>query len=124
GEPRVGSPKLKVTGGARVQGPSFGPRQEMRLDMNGLVTKTSYIATWIVSPTQEGKLVIGPATFEQGGKTISGKPVVLNISAQSQAQPQRRRSPFDFNFDFDFPTRQRRMPSLDPAPPELQAQTA
>ena len=124
GEPRVGSPKLQVSGGARVQGPSFGPRQEMRLDMNGLVTKTSYIATWIVSPTQEGKLVIGPATFDQGGKTISGKQIVLDISAQRQAAPRRRRSPFDFDFSFDFPQRERRMPQLDPAPPELRAEKA
>lgn len=124
GEPRVGAPKLKVAGGARVQGPSFGPRQEMRLDMNGLVTKTSYIATWIVSPTQEGKLVIGPATFEQGGKTIAGQTIVLDIQAQSQAQPQRRRSPFDFDFSFDTALRERRRPALEPAPPELRAERA
>ena len=124
GEPRVGSPKLKVSGGARVQGPSFGPRHEMQLSLNGLVSKTSYIATWIVSPTQEGKLVIGPATFDQGGKTISGKQIVLDISAQSQAAPRRRRSPFDFDFSFDFPQRERRMPQLDPAPPELRAEKA
>lgn len=126
GEPRVSSPKLEVTRSARVQGPSFGPRQEMRLDMNGLVTKTSYIATWIVSPTQPGKLVIGPASFEQGGKTIRGQTIEIDVAPQSQVpqRQQRRRSPFGFDFDFDFPQMRHRPPQMAPAPPELKANQA
>lgn len=126
GEPRVSSPKIRVTRGARVQGPSFGPRQEMRLDMNGLVTKTSYIATWIVSPTQPGKLVIGPVTFEQGGKTLSGQQVSIDVTAQPQPQQRsaRRRSPFGFDFDFDFPQMRRRPTQMAQAPSDLKASQA
>jgi hypothetical protein len=96
GEPEPQNPQLTVRGKAEVRGPSVGTQRRVMMRNFSFDSETSAVATWIVTPTEKGKLVIGPGTFQMGGKVLRGETIVVEVVSEPQGIPQagRRRDPW------------------------------
>jgi len=133
-------PQLRVGSGAVVQGPSVSTQSMVRMQNFSFTSEKNVIARFVVIPQKEGKLTIGPGSFEVGGRRVAGESIVVEVvkEAQSSPGPGRRRSdPFDVfgadpfgndpfggdPFDDFFGRRARRM-QLPDAPPEYQQEDA
>lgn len=131
GEPSPENPKLKVNGAAQVQGPSISSQSTVRMHNFSFSSEKSIVARFVVVPEREGKLTIGPGTFQVGGRTLSGESVVVDVVKDPQPSPgqQRRRSVFGpdpfandpFDDFFNRPARRYQIPE---APPEYQLEDA
>lgn len=135
GDAEPQNPQITVRGQAEVRGPSVGTQRTMRMRNFSFDSESSVIATWVVTPTATGKLVIGPGTFQVGGKTLRGETVVVEVVEEPQAVS--RRDPFgrrgsifgpdpsDLFGDDPFDLLARRMGRTVPqAPEEYQVDTA
>lgn len=131
GEPSPEDPKLKVSGAAQVQGPSISTQSTVRMHNFSFSSEKSIVARYVVVPQREGKLTIGPGTFQVGGRTLSGETVVVEVVKDAQPSPsqQRRRSVFGPDpfandpFD-DFFNRRARQYQIPEAPAAYQLKTA
>lgn len=92
GEPEPQSPRLPVRGEVDVRGPSVGTQQRIMMRNFNFDSEQSVVARWSVTPRKVGKVVIGPATFQVGGKTLRGETIVVEVVQQPQRQ--QRTSPF------------------------------
>jgi hypothetical protein len=92
GEAQPQSPQLAVRGQAEVRGPSVGTQRKMTMRNFSFDSESSVTATWVVTPTAVGKLVIGPGTFQVGTTALRGETVVVEVVAEPQAVA--RRDPF------------------------------
>lgn len=92
GEASPQNPQLTVRGQAEVRGPSVGTQRKMMMRNFSFNSETSVTATWVVTPTATGKLVIGPGSFQVGGATLRGETIVVEVVAEPQ--PVGRRDPF------------------------------
>lgn len=128
GEAAPTSPNLQVRGSAQVRGPSVGTQRKMTMRNFSFDSESSVVATWVVTPTATGKLVVGPGTFQVGGKTLRGETVVVEVVKEPQQVA--RRDPFgrrgsilgpdpqDIFGDDPFDLFSRRMNSAIPEAPE------
>src|SRR5690606_4155214 len=75
---------------------SVGSQRRVTMRNFSFDSETSSVATWVVTPTEKGKLVIGPGTFQVGGNILRGETIVVEVVAEPQGNPQmgRRRDPF------------------------------
>lgn len=139
GEPEPASPRLSVRGEAQVRGPSISSQQRIMMRNFNFDTEQSVVARWQVTPTQVGKLVVGPGTFQVGGKALQGETIVVEVVEEAQAQPRRRgfdprslfgQDPFDSFGDDPFADmddllkRHRSQFQIPPVPPEYLAPRA
>lgn len=96
GEPEPQNPRLTVKGKATVHGPSLTSQKRVMMRNFSFESESSVVATYTVVPTEVGKIVVGPGTFEQGGRTLSGETIVVEVL--KEATPNRRgpagRDPF------------------------------
>lgn len=136
GDAEPQNPQLTVRGQAEVRGPSVGTQRTMTMRNFSVNSESSVTATWVVTPTATGKLVIGPGTFQVGGTTIRGETVVVEVVAEPQAVG--RRDPFGrrgsifgpdpsdiFGDDpFDLFSRRMGQASIPQAPEEYRVETA
>lgn len=115
------NPRLDVDGPAEVHGPSLRSEFRMFSDGQTLKRQQGVTATWTVTPTQAGKLTLGPGTFQVGGKTVRGERVPVRVipatGAPRRTPPPRagrsRAWPDPLDFDpFDW-LRRRQPPGMD-----------
>ncbi len=135
GEAVPSAPNLEVRGKAQVRGPSVGTQRTMTMRNFSFDSQSSVVATWVVTPTATGKLVIGPGTFQVGSKTLRGETIVVEVVEEPQQvggrDPFGRRGsifgpdPRDVFGDDPFDLFSRRMNSAIPeAPEKYQVKTA
>lgn len=119
--PSPANPKLPVEGSAEVHGPSLRSEFRMFADGRSVQRQQGVTATWTVTPTQPGTLVLGPGTFQVGSQVVSGERVTVRVvpasgtPRRSSPGPRRGRAwpdPFDFD-PFDWLQR-RSPPGMDP----------
>ncbi len=135
GEPEPGAPQLEVNGAAQVQGPSISSQSMVRMHNFSFSSEKNVVARYQVIPQKEGKLTIGPGSFQVGGRRIAGETIVVEVVSADQAQQrqQARRpslfgnDPFDpFGNDpfDDFFKRHSRRVQMPEAPPEYKLDRA
>ncbi|MDA0986654.1 MAG: BatD family protein [Bacteroidetes bacterium] len=67
-----------------------GPNQSTSMQfINGNVS-SSFSISFDIQPNKEGKIIIGSATIEAGGKQYSSNTIELNILKSSQSQPKQQ----------------------------------
>jgi hypothetical protein len=130
------NPRLRVPPSFSVNGPSIGTQQQITI-VNGQMQRTiGTTATWVLVPTKTGTFRIGPGSFDDQGKPVTGSVVEIQVVAEGTLPKQRRRSRFPFDddpfspfgrrggslFDELFPTEPRSL--APPAPDEYQVGTA
>ncbi|HSC86753.1 MAG TPA: BatD family protein, partial [Polyangiaceae bacterium] len=123
GDELPSQPALDVKGKADTQGPSIGTQRTMRMHNFSMTQESSVVATWYVTPTAEGRLVVGPARFHVGNQVLRGESIEITVGPASSNTNRRNRDPLDpFSFDpfggrFPFPD-PRMDPSFRSGPPE------
>jgi hypothetical protein len=101
------APQLEVRGDAEVNGPSVRTEFRMFSDGRSFTRQRGLTATWSVTPRKVGKLMVGPGSFQLGGKTIKGERIQVEVlpAGSTPPSPRQRRSPFPSPFGpdpFDF----------------------
>lgn len=86
-------PTLQVRGAASVQGPSIQTQRSVVMHNFNVQTESNVIATWRVTPTATGTLVLGPAQFSVGSRTLTGEAVKVEVVDAPQPRA-RSRGPF------------------------------
>ncbi len=92
-EPTPESPRLTVKGKATVMGPSVSSQKRLLMKNFNFQSESSVVARYTVTPTEVGKLIIGPGTFVQGGRTLTGETIVVEV-VKEPTRTQRNRGPF------------------------------
>ncbi len=97
------APQLEVRGDAEVNGPSVRTELRMFSDGRSFTRQRGLTATWSVAPRKVGKLVVGPGSFQLGGKTVKGERVEVEVlpAGSTPPSPRQRRSPFPSPFGAD-----------------------
>lgn len=134
-------PRLQIRGDAEVNGPNVRTELRMFSDGSSFTRQRGLTATWTVTPRKVGKLVVGPGTFQAGGRTVRGEQLSVEVVPAGSAPPPprgRRFTPPGFPPDpfgpdpFDF-FRRRATPGfgdspfgedLAPVPRELEMERA
>jgi hypothetical protein len=104
GDDEAEEPKLPVQGKAEVAGPSLMPMRRMVMHNFNFRTERNLVATYEVTPTQTGRLVLGPASFEVGGKRLQTEALTVEVldappPGSRRSRTLRGRDPFGFGFD-------------------------
>ncbi|GEM_PF-2806557 len=120
GEPAPETPRLRVQGEATLRGPSISTQQSVRMLNFSFQRESSIVATWQVTPRKEGKLVVGPGTFQVGSQTLRGEVIVVDVVKNPQ-NSRRKRSSFFRDDPFEmFQRRRRTIMDLPEAPRRYQ----
>lgn len=128
-------PKLPVQGKAQVAGPSLQSMRRMVMHNFNFRTERNLVASYEVTPTEAGRLILGPASFEVGGQRLQTE--ALTVEVVDAPPPGSRRSrtlrgqgPFGFGFDpfsqdpFDGLRRQSGLSGYPDAPADLSLPSA
>ncbi len=100
-------PRLDLRGDAEVNGPSVRSELRMFSDGRSFTRQRGITATWTVTPRKVGKLVVGPGSFQWGGRTVKGESIEVEVvpAGSTPTAPRSRgtrpQSPFGLDpFDF------------------------
>lgn len=129
------NPRLRVPPSFVVSGPSVGTQKKITIVNGRMESSTGTTATWVLTATKAGTFEIGPGTFNDGGKTVSGNSTRVQVVAQGTLpQRPRRRGRFPFGNDpfspfgggsiFDDLFHDQAVPRIPAAPPEFQVDHA
>lgn len=124
GDPEPSAPKLPVRGPAEVRGPSIGTSRSISMNNFSFSSQTQVTASYSVTATGPGKIVIGPGSFQVGSKRVNGD--VFEVEVHDGPPRGRGRSfgrdPFDDFFrgnPFDLLRDRGARLELPPAPERL-----
>lgn len=130
------NPALRVPPGVTAHGPSVGSNHHVTFSGGQMQQRIGITASWTVTASRVGKLRIGPASVEVGGRRVQDEPVIVEVVPAGQAPrpPPSRRWPFDpndpFGGGFSFPDMDLRFPgdaldqALPPVPEEYRVEQA
>lgn len=101
GDVKAQSPTLPVQGDAEVRGPSLFTQRRVVMHNFDVKTEKNVVATYEITPTKPGRLVLGPGAFVVDGRRLEAEALTVEVvegPAQS-ARPGRssRQSPFSFD---------------------------
>lgn len=90
------SPKLSVKGPAEVRGPSVGSSRSITMHNFSFSSQTQVTASYSITATGPGKIVIGPGSFQVGSKRVEGEVFEIQVHDGPPRRTTRsRRDPFD-----------------------------
>lgn len=102
-EGAVRAPQLPLTGAASVHGPKQSTQHRVMMHNFSIRTEKSTVFSWTIRPQAVGKIIVGPASVQVGGKTLRGQPITVEVVEEPQQPPRRSRSPWGPDpFDDDF----------------------
>jgi len=102
GDGNAQAPKLPIQGAAEVAGPSIGSQRRVVMRNFDVQTWTNIVATYEITPTKPGQLVLGPGSFLVDGKLLQADVLTVEVvEGPPQGSPPSRtlRSPFGFGQD-------------------------
>lgn len=104
GDGNAREPKLPIQGAAEVSGPSIFSQRRVVMRNFDVTTENNVVATYEVTPTKPGRLVLGPGSFVVDGRRLEAETLTVEVvdGAQQGGQPgrsRRSRDPFGFGQD-------------------------
>jgi len=103
GDGSAQAPQLPVQGAAEVAGPSIFSQRRVVMRNFDVTTENNVVATYEVTPTKPGRLVLGPGSFVVDGRRLEADALTVEVV---EGPPQRgpsgrsgRRDPFGFGQD-------------------------
>jgi hypothetical protein len=102
GDPAAEGPTLPVRGSAQVDGPSLFTQRRVVMHNFDVRTEKNVVATYQVTPSAKGRLVIGPGTFRLGDQQLRGERFEVEVVEAAPSRGTRRlrgRDPFGFGPD-------------------------
>src|SRR5690606_795295 len=86
-----------------VSGPSIFSQRRVVMRNFDVTTENNVVATYEITPTQPGRLVLGPGSFTVDGRRLEANTLTVEVvEGPAQAAPPgrtRRRDPFGFGHD-------------------------
>ena len=102
GDGSAQDPKLPLQGAAEVAGPSLFSQRRIVMHNFDIKTENNVVATYEVTPTGPGRLVLGPGSFVVGGRRLEANALTVEVVDGPPQAPRRSRtlrSPFGFGQD-------------------------
>ena len=104
GDGNARDPKLPIQGAADLSGPSIFSQRRVVMRNFDVTTENNVVATYEVTPTKPGRLVLGPGSFMVDGRRLEAETLVVEVvDGPAQGGPsgrsRRNRDPFGFGQD-------------------------